>query len=424
MRKLAAFLFSLSLLPAAPTEHLTLRQAEEIALKNHPALQSAAAVERASLEITKEMRSRYMPTVEGNITAAGTVSETSRIFAGFLNAPSLYDHVGLGVTVSQLISDFGRTGNLYSSAGLRAQAQGQATNTARAQILLAVDQSYFSVLRTRAVLRVAEQTVAARQLVADQVTTLAQSKLKSQLDVTFARVNLEEARLLLSSAQNDQRSALAAFSTALGTDVASDYELAEEPVPSDLPPDSLPLVDLAYRQRPEARQADLELQAAERFARAERALSYPTLSAVANAGGAPVHPDQFEAGWGAAGINLQIPVFNGGLFSARRAEAEARTEAARQVAREVHNRIARDVRVAYLAARDAFERLRLTAELLAEAGESLKLAQARYDLGLGSIVELSQAQLNVTRAQIAQASAKFDYQTQRSVLSFESGDLK
>lgn len=413
-----------SLLLGAPGGKLTLREAEELALKNHPALQSAKALEKASLEVPKEVRSRLYPTVAGNVTGAMVNDDTARIFAGAINAPSLYNHFGTGLSVRQLLTDFGRTRNLTASAQLQAQAQGEATNTTHAGVLLQVDESYYKALRAQAVLRVAQQTVKARQLVADQTATLAQSKLRSELDVTFAKVNLEEAMLLLSSAENEERAAMAELSTALGESGPAEFQLQEEDLPGELPPDSAPLIAEALNQRPEARQAKLQIQAAERFARAERALRYPTLSAGANAGVAPVRPDRFKSEWAAAAVNVEIPVFNGGLFTARRTEAELRTEAARQRGRDIENRIARDVRVAYLSAENAYKRLQLTAQLLEQAGQSLKLAQARYELGLSSIVELSQAQLNVTRAQIAQASAKFDYQAERASLSYQTGALK
>lgn len=410
--------------PGDPPRKLSLREAEEMALKNHPSLQSAKALEKASLEVPKEVRSRLFPTVESNVTGAMVNDDTARIFAGALNAPSLFNHVGAGLSVSQLITDFGRTRNLTASAQLQAQAQGEVTNTTHAGVLLQVDRSYYTALRSQAVLRVAQQTVKARQLVADQTSTLAQSKLRSELDVTFAKVNLEEALLLLSNAENEERAAMAELSTALGESGPSEYTLQEDEIPGELPPDSAPLISEALNQRPEARQAKLQIQAAERFARAEKALRYPTLSAGANAGGAPVRPERFAPGWAAAAVNVQIPIFNGGLFTARRTEAELRMEAARQQGRDVENRIARDVRVAYLSALNAFKRLQLTAQLLDQAGQSLKLAQARYELGLSSIVELSQAQLNVTRAQIAQASAKFDYQAERASLNYQTGALK
>ena len=84
----------------------------------------------------------------------------------------------------------------------------------------------------------------------------------------------------------------------------------------------------------------------------------------------------------------------------------------------------RDVRVAYLNAQTAFERVGLTTQLLDKAKLALDLAQSRFDLGLSSFIELSQAQLNLTSAQIANAGAKYDYQTQRALLDYQVGVLR
>ncbi|HEY3439271.1 MAG TPA: TolC family protein [Paludibaculum sp.] len=410
--------------PAPAPRRLTLQEAEAMAMSQHPALQSATALQRAALEVPKEVRSQLMPRVSMSMTAAGMTSEEARLFAGGLNSPSVYNRLASSATVSQLISDFGRTRNLAASADLRAQAQAEFSSTTRAQVLLQVDRSYYAALRAQRVLQVARATVEARSLVADQAKALQESKLRSALDVTFARVNLEEARLLLSNAENEERSALADLANAIGVSVQESYELVEDPVPGSLATKVDGLIDEALKNRPELRQARLEAEAAAKLARAEKALRYPTVSAIANAGVATLHTDRFQGDWAAAGINMDIPIFNGGLFAARRGEAEARTEAALQLARDAENRVARDVRVAYLAAVNAYQRLQLTAQLLQQSEESLSLAQARYQLGLSSIVELTQAQLNVTRAQIAQVSAKFDYQGQRALLAFQTGDLK
>jgi outer membrane protein len=112
---------------------------------------------------------------------------------------------------------------------------------------------------------------------------------------------------------------------------------------------------------------------------------------------------------------------NGSLFAARRAEATLRVEAANGRVRDLENQIARDVRIAWLNARTSFQRLDLTNELLAQASQALELAQSRYDLGLSSIVELSQAQLNKTQAELEQASAKYEYQVQAAALAFATG---
>ena len=123
-------------------------------------------------------------------------------------------------------------------------------------------------------------------------------------------------------------------------------------------------------------------------------------------------------------MNINVPVFNGHLFSARRSEAELRAQAAAQNLRDLENRVARDIQIAWLNASTAFERLGLTAQLLEQASLAMDLAQSRYDLGLSSIVELSQAQLNKTSAEIASASAKYDYQLLRAVLEYQAGALR
>ena len=118
------------------------------------------------------------------------------------------------------------------------------------------------------------------------------------------------------------------------------------------------------------------------------------------------------------------PDLNGGLFRARETEAQLRAKAAAQNVNDQANRIARDVHVTYLNAQTAFERIGLTDQLLANARTAADLAQTRYDLGLSNIVELSQAQLNVTSAEIASARARYDYQFQLSVLQYQTGALR
>jgi outer membrane protein len=249
--------------------------------------------------------------------------------------------------------------------------------------------------------------------------------MKSELDLSFARVNLNEAKLLLAGAQNDLSSNQADLAGAMGIPGQTAFTLADEPMPADALPDTLqPLLEQALRTRPEL--ADLRLQenAARSFVQAERALIFPTVGAIGAAGVVPAGETQIPGRYGAVGLNVSIPVFNGGLFKARRTEAELRAKAAAENVSDAANRIARDVRVAWLDASTAFERVGLTAQLLDQARLALDLAQRRYDLGLSSIVELSQAQLNFTSAQIANASARFEYQTQRSVLEYQTGVLR
>jgi outer membrane protein len=239
--------------------------------------------------------------------------------------------------------------------------------------------------------------------------------------VSFANVDLAQAQLLLIQAQNDLQASFAQLSTALGYSDQRGFTLTEEPTPSAPPTDLMTLIQQAMMNRPELISQRLELSSQQSFATAERDLWFPTISAIGAAGLTPVHDSNLQPRYAAGGFNVSIPIFNGHLFGALRDEATAQANAQAQFLRDLQNRIVRDVQTAWLNANSGFQRLAITQQLLSEAQQALDLAQARYKLGLSSIVELSQAQLNFTQAEIAQASAKYDYQTQLSVLNFQVG---
>lgn len=418
-----SFLSVSSAVAQQETMHLTLPEAEKIAIRNNPALSVAQLTAGAAAQVPRELHAGLDPNLFGSFTGVGADSG-SRLAAGGLNNPVVYNRIGSGLSLTQLITDFGRTPNLIAEAKFHAAAQDQVTETVRAVILLDTDRAYFAVLRAHSVLTVAQQTVSARQLVADQVSQLAASKLKSQLDVSFANVNLADARLQLLDAQNALQASEAQLATAMGLPAQAGFVLAEEPMPQ-APPDLInPLLQEAIQKRPELARLRFETTAAERFLQAEKELSYPSVGVIATAGFVPVGQAVIPGRYGALGANVTIPILNGGLFKARRTEAELRAQAAKKRIQDQENRIVRDVRIAYLNALNAYDRMALTAQLLDQAKLGLDLAQSRYDLGLSSIIELSQAQLNYTSAQIVNAGAKYDYQTQHSLLQYEIGDLR
>lgn len=408
---------------AQTPQPLTLAQAEQTALNNHPQIQAARYTSFAAKEIVREARSAYFPAISASLTGAGA-ENGSRIAAGGLNNPIIYNRFASGISVGQMLTDFGRTHALVASSTLNAQAQDQNVSGQRAAVLLEVDRAYFSALRAQAVQRVAQATVDARQIVVDQISALAASHLKSGLDVSFAKVNLATAQLVLAQAQNDTQRAFATLAATLGTQAGASYVLSEEPLPAPPPAETTSLVAAALRDRPEVVGARFGAESAARLAEAEANLVRPSVSVVGAFGMAPYRELAIPEHYSAFGINISVPVMNGNLFAARHAEATLRAEATTQRLRDVENQIARDVRIAWLNANTAFQRLGLTDQLLDQASQALDLAQSRYDLGLSSIVELSQAQLNKTQAELEQASAKYDYQVQTAALSFAIGARK
>jgi outer membrane protein len=404
-------------------QRLTLQEAQQIAIQNHPRIQAATQLASAAAAQVQEARSAYYPQASGSLTGVDA-ENNSRVAAGALNNPIIYDRFAEGLAVTQLVTDFGRTYEIVKSSSLRAKAEEENVTVTRADVLLRLNKAYFSVLRTQAVLQVAEQTVKSRQLVADQTIAMQKSNLKSGLDVSFANVDLAQAQLLLIQAQNDVQASFAELSNALGYSDQRTFELSEEPPPAAPPVDVAPLLQEALQNRPELIRQDLEVKAAQSFATAERDLWFPTISAAGTTGLIPYRQDTLDSRYAAAGFNLNIPIFNGRLFNARQVEAKSRANAQQQFLRDLQDRVVRDVRTAWLNAGSAFQRLAVTEQLLNEATEAYELAQSRYGLGLNSIVELSQATLNLTQAQIAQASAKYDYETRLSVLNYEVGNLQ
>jgi len=409
--------------PTAAAQSLTLADAEKIAIQNHPDIQAAQDVAEAASQRTRQIRSAYYPTAFGSLTGAES-EHNSRIAAGGLNNPIIYDRYSNGVQVNQLVTDFGRTHELVKSSNLRAKAQEEGIVTSRANVLLQVDRSFYGVLKAQAVLKVAQETVKDRQLVSDQITALAQNKLKSGLDVSFANVDLAQAQLLLVQAQNDLQASYAAMADALGYSDRRTFQLDEAENPTGPPMDETAAIQQALRDRPELIGQRLEVSSAQSYVTAERDLWLPTITAVGVAGLTPVHQTELAPRYAAGGFNVNIPLFNGHLYGALRGEADAQARAQEQYLRAEQNGVVRDVQRAWLDANSGYQRLGLTNQLLEQASKALELAQARYKLGLSSIIELSQAQLNQTQAEIAQASARYDYQAELAALAFQSGQVR
>jgi outer membrane protein len=410
---------------AAEPRRLSLQDVRDQVLKSHPRISVAELRALAARQVVIENRAGFFPLISANATAVGNDGEANtRIAAGGLNNPSVYERAAVGASISQLITDFGRTANLTEASKLRAQAAATNIAATRAQLLLEVDGAYFSALAARAVKTVAARTLDNRKLLLDQVSTLASNQLKSELDVRFAQVGMDEARLLASKAEKDWQAALAILAGLLGQRDPGDFTLQEEPAPERPPDDAEPLIALALRQRPELVRLRIEREAAIASARAERGLSYPTISAFGAAGVIPEHDSHFDHEYAAAGLNLNLPLFAGGQHEARRKEAELLSEAAGEALHDAEISLIREVRLAWLEAGQARERIRLTTSLLDSSNGALDLARARFEQGLSSIIELNQADLNQTAAALARASAEYEYRTRLDLLDYQTGSLR
>jgi outer membrane protein len=432
MRKLLIVLAASAVLLSAqappgnppPGTPLSLADAEAIAAKNHPQIIASLNNAAAAGQQVVEARSAYYPLVNGEVTGSQGY-DAGRIGAGALSASRLFNRFGAGLQIQQLVTDFGRTYNLVANSRLQALAANQTATATRYNVTIGVDRAYFEVLQDEAFVKVAEETVKARQTLADQVNALFKAQLKSEVDLSFAQVNVSEAQLLLIRAQDSVKQAQADLGRALGVDHPDQYQLSEPPAAPNPPTDLQPLVTQAIQNRPELASLRLQYEAAQRFETAERDLSRPTLSGIALGGALPYIdaaglPPEYEG----AALNLQIPIFNGHLFAARREVAHQEALAADQHLRDELQQVEHDVNNAWVATSTAYQRIPVTVDMMKQANLALDLAQGRYKLGLSSIVEVTQAQLNLTQAQIENVTAEYDYKAAYAQLQYTIGALR
>jgi outer membrane protein len=409
--------------PPVPGPKLSLGDAEARALRNQPRLAAEILRAQAIGKRVQETRSGYFPQLAGNLTAVKANGDAA-VAAGAVTTSSISTRVAGGFTLTQLVTDFGRTSELVRSSRLTAQAASEHTEDVKQQILRDVDQAYFAAEAAESVRGTAEAVLAFRRTSLRQLDALAQSQLRSTLDVQFAQVLVSEAQMAVVHADSAVEEAQAQLAAAMGEDTVADYVLTEQPEPPLVDDDVAGYIREALNTRPDLKALQLQARAAQQFARSESKLSYPEVNLLGTAGEVLERDHTLEQNYGAAGINIHVPLFNGGLYSGRAAEARLRAQAANRDASSLTLLVTRDVRTDWARARDAYLQIQVARDLVDQTAVALRLAQARYDAGLGSIVELNEAELSQTSALIAAASARFDYLSTRAALNYTLGILR
>jgi outer membrane protein len=414
--------------PATATISITRGDAERVALKNNPRITASHLLALAAGQVTRETRSGELPQISAAITAE-KAEDGSRIGSEGLTDSRLYTHAGTGGSLSQLITDFGHTHNLVATSKLQQKAQDQTALATEQDVLLATDQAFYRLLNAQSLLDVAKATVAARGDVQNLTSALTKSALKSDLDLNIASADLSQSQLLELDAENGVASASAALAAVLAAPADTLYRALEDPEatpPTPPSPDSSASINAsAQAQRPDLQALRFNAAADQKFATAQQLQHLPTISALATGGITPVAPDGiFVPNWyAAAGVNLTVPLFTGFRIDAQAQEARLRQKAAEKQAQDLSDSIARDVRVAVLNAQTAFRRIAVADQFRKQTAQALALAQTRYKLGLSSIVELSQAQLQSTQAAVAAVNARYDYLLSLRSLDYARGQL-
>jgi outer membrane protein len=404
---------------------LGLQQAIELGLDNHPLVQEAGATLRAASARTEQARAIYYPHVDANFdTAAGAGRLNPRfLVGGFLVQPNLSQYVG-GVSVSQRIFDFGFSQHTVDSAHLAERAQEQDISARQALVVLNVQTTYLTSLKHRRLVQIAEETVRERGIIKGQIEALYRQQLKSKLDVDLVQVELTNAESLLVRARNGLKSGFANLNRAMGITGAEDYVLEDLPIEvrPQRPLDSLISESLSH---PEFRKAKELTASADAKITAAKRQYLPTVSAYASGGDFQVYDASRSqanqtGGWWAAGGFVSMPLFTGFMIENQIQEAKAQKAAAEAASLNIEQALTQQVTNSYLDTVSFAQQIKLGEEQVKTAQEALNLAKQRYKLGLGSIVEVTQAEVALTGAQTRLAEAQYDYKIAEVTLAYAS----
>ena len=390
--------------PATAPLRLTLNEAIAFSLRQQPTIRLAQQSRIAAQARIPEAQSAYYPRFDW-LTSAGR----SQSFSTSQNRPLTSSSITTAIQGTQLLYDFGKTGALVDQARANARVAEVEVERVRELVVQNVRQAYFNLLQARRLVGVADAGLARSELNLKSAQGFFDVGTKPKSDVTKAEVEVANARVSVIVARNNVRLAQTTLANALGLEATTPLEIEDV-----LTYEAVVLLTEALANRPELRQAKAQVDGARAQASAARANYWPTLNATGAYGAASNDPDLHEA-WSIAGT-LSWNLFQGFFTLNQVRETQALVEAARANYDTFELQVRLDVDQAYTTVVAAAERIAATDKAVESARENLRLAQGRYDAGVGTILDLTDAQLALTTAEADQVRALTDYRVGLAVL--------
>jgi len=412
---------SLSFLPAASQgqqlpadEGLTLERAVEIGIKNQPALINRASQVRASEARTGQAQSNWYPQLSANAGYGRTKPVTGgRGLALAPGSPGLstssgqsYEDYSSDLTLRQTIYDFGRTSSQVKVQNLNTDAARYDLESTRDDVVFNVKQAFFQVLQAQASRDVAKESLAQFQKQLERARAFFEVGRSPKFDVTKAEVDAGTAQLALIRAENQVKLARVNLNNAMGVPERYQYTVIDDKRAVGAVATFEDALQQAFSQRPDLLSVIRQKEASAESVKVAKTNYFPTLSGNASYSW---YGTQFPLGDGwNAGLNLTIPIFSGFLTKYQVAEAQANRDVVAASELSLRQDIVLQVEQAYLNFRESEERI-VTAELTArQAKENYDLAQGRYDAGVGSPIEVSDALVSYRNAEIVYVNAVYD----------------
>jgi outer membrane protein len=419
---------------------LRLEDALSTALEHQPTVLEARAQTEAAAGRVEQARAPYLPQVTGTASyqrvhtsssAGGGVSATTTttttggmptgVPTGFSSVGTL-NRFQAGVSASQLIWDFGTTIDRTKAATQSRDAQQYSERTAKQQAMLQVRQSFFQAHEQRSLITVAHEAIANQERHLAQIQGFVEQGIRPEIDLAQARTDLANARVQLINAQTAYTTAKAQLNQAMGVQGPLDFDVSDEPLPA-VAEENEPvtrLASIAAESRPELRALERQERAAELTLSAIHGQYGPTLSAQGAVSEFGNSLDAMGFNWN-AGVFLNWPIFQGGLTVGQSREARANIDVAKAQITQQQLQIRVDVETASLAVQAARVVISAAADATLNAREQLRLAEGRYESGVGSIIELNDAQLALQNAEAQSVQAETSLALARAQLLLALG---
>lgn len=418
---------------------LTLKQALTIALEKNPERKAALADTKAAAADVREARSFLLPHVTFSETATRG-NDPVYVFGSklrqqrFTSADFSLKLLNTPPPLNNYSSRFGATWNLFDSFAswrgiTRAERGKEATEhqleRADQEVVFGVISAYETALLAKKELEVAEQAKKTAQVIFDRSKARVESGVVVESDLLNAQVRLAARRQELIRAQNNLALARAELAGAMGISTDKEIEPIETLTQRSLPQKSLAeLEKQALEMRPDLKRIQSE-EAAQRLSVAIAKSSFgPRVNAFAD--WETDHPTFVSGGGGnnwVAGLEIQVDLFQGGSRRARLQHEQATQEKVAALKEAARDAIRLELRRAYYDADTARQQAEVAKAAIAQAQESLRITQNRYESGVSTITDLLSAEEAASRSQADYWRTVCRYQTSYANLELATGTL-
>jgi len=424
--------------PLAAQSPLSLKDAIRMGLEKHPAVEASKAGEAQAESRIRQARSGHLPKLNyaesyqrsnnpvfvfsSLLTQHQFTEQNFRIDT--LNRPDALNNFQSQLTVDQPLYDAGQTRQAVRSANLMRSMAGETVRRTDIDVIMNITRAYYGAVLAAENLKVAEASVKSAQADLERAEAVRGAGMATDADVLSIRVHLASVREQQIRAANDVEVARAALNDAMGVPLDTRFDLSTPLSPAQLAAPQLEQFEKeAVEARPEARQAALAGSLAETQAAAARSSLLPQ---VMFRGAFEADRQRFVTRGGAnwfAGVSLRWNLFNGFADKARIEEAVAAERQARAQKQRAESGIRLQVRKAYLDLKAAQERLDVTAAAVAQAEESQRIIQNRYQNGLTTVTELLRSETALLAARTQRLAAIHDQRIAAATLLESTGTL-